>query len=85
MEYDQNQKIEFSLDGSSISVDIMVNKYKSFVDESELIKKVAYGINAKGNAVWGVFLNYNEKPLTGTKDIPFAVIIDFCCNNTDIS
>ncbi|WP_413517545.1 collagen binding domain-containing protein [Carnobacterium maltaromaticum] len=73
VEYDQNQKIEFSIDGSSISVDIMVNKYKSFVDESELIKKVAYGINAKGNAVWGVFLNYNEKPLTGTKDIPFVL------------
>ncbi|MFS7399090.1 MSCRAMM family protein [Carnobacterium maltaromaticum] len=73
VEYDQNQKIDFSLDGSSISVDIMVNKYKSFVDESELIKKVAYGINAKGNAVWGVFLNYNEKPLTGTKDIPFVL------------
>ncbi len=73
VEYNQNQKIDFSLDGSSISVDIMVNKYKSFVDESELIKKVAYGINAKGNAVWGVFLNYNEKPLTGTKDIPFVL------------
>ncbi|MEG1045971.1 MSCRAMM family protein, partial [Carnobacterium sp.] len=73
VEYDQNQKIEFSIDGSSISVDIMVNKYKSFVAESELIKKVAYGINAKGNAVWGVFLNYNEKPLTGTKDIPFVL------------
>ena len=73
VEYDQNQKIDFSIDGSSISVDIMVNKYKSFVDESELIKKVAYGINAKGNAVWGVFLNYNEKPLTGTKDIPFVL------------
>ena len=73
VEYDQNQKIDFSIDGSSISVDIMVNKYKSFVDESELIKKVAYGINANGNAVWGVFLNYNEKPLTGTKDIPFVL------------
>ncbi|WP_413508876.1 collagen binding domain-containing protein [Carnobacterium maltaromaticum] len=73
VEYDQNQKIDFSIDGSSISVDIMVNKYKSFVDESELIKKVAYGINANGNAVWGVFLNYNEKPLNGTKDIPFVL------------
>lgn len=51
---------------------VEVQRFKDTIPEDEIIKKVAYGIDKDGNALWGLFYNYNHFNLRGTSVDPFV-------------
>lgn len=63
--------IQYQNQVSNDSKSVEVHRFADTVPKNEIIKKVAYGIDKNGNALWGLFLNYNNFNLRGTDTAPF--------------
>ncbi|MGG5318509.1 Cna B-type domain-containing protein [Enterococcus sp. AZ072] len=63
--------IQYQNQVSSDNKYVEIHRFKDTIPKNEFIKKVAYGINEDGNALWGLYFNYNNFNLRGNDTVPF--------------